>query len=85
MLGTRPRRTVLGRYSTSSLNNFGPFSVVPFCELPLETWESVWAGNVTATYLATQAVTPAMIGRRGRIDDTAAVGQPAQPLDLRPG
>lgn len=55
------------------VNNFGPFSVVPFCELPLETWESVWAGNVTATYLATQAVTPGMrSGGWGRIINISA-------------
>jgi NAD(P)-dependent dehydrogenase (short-subunit alcohol dehydrogenase family) len=42
------------------VNNFGPFSAVPFTELPHETWESIWAGNVTTTYLATQAVVPDM-------------------------
>ena len=42
------------------VNNFGPFSAVPFAELPPETWESIWAGNVTTTYLATQAVVPGM-------------------------
>lgn len=42
------------------VNNFGPFSAVPFAELPPETWESIWAGNVTTMYLATQAVVPGM-------------------------
>jgi len=55
------------------VNNFGPFSAVPFAELPHETWESVWAGNVTTTYLATQAVVPGMrAGGWGRIINLSA-------------
>jgi NAD(P)-dependent dehydrogenase (short-subunit alcohol dehydrogenase family) len=42
------------------VNNFGPFSAVPFERLPHDTWESIWAGNVTTTYLASQAVAPGM-------------------------
>jgi NAD(P)-dependent dehydrogenase (short-subunit alcohol dehydrogenase family) len=55
------------------VNNFGPFSAVPFAELPHETWESIWAGNVTTTYLATQAVAPGMrAGGWGRIINLSA-------------
>ena len=59
------RRTVEAAQDSLSgvdilVNNFGPFSAVPFADLPHETWESVWAGNVTAAYLATQAVVPGM-------------------------
>lgn len=42
------------------VNNFGPFSTMPFHRLPYDTWESVWAGNVTSAYLATQMVVPGM-------------------------
>jgi NAD(P)-dependent dehydrogenase (short-subunit alcohol dehydrogenase family) len=55
------------------VNNFGPFSAVPMAELPHENWESVWAGNVTATYLATQVVVPDMRTRGwGRIINLSA-------------
>jgi NAD(P)-dependent dehydrogenase (short-subunit alcohol dehydrogenase family) len=55
------------------VNNFGPFSAVPFAELPYETWETIWAGNVTATYLASQAVVPGMrAGGWGRIINLSA-------------
>jgi NAD(P)-dependent dehydrogenase (short-subunit alcohol dehydrogenase family) len=55
------------------VNNFGPFSAIPFEHLPLDTWESVWAGNVTATYLASQAVAPGMReGGWGRIVNLSA-------------
>lgn len=55
------------------VNNFGPFSAVPFTELPHETWESIWAGNVTTTYLATQAVVPGMrAGGWGRVINLSA-------------
>ena len=42
------------------VNNFGPFSAVPFEQLPYDSWESIWAGNVTATFVASQAVAPGM-------------------------
>jgi NAD(P)-dependent dehydrogenase (short-subunit alcohol dehydrogenase family) len=42
------------------VNNFGPFSAVPFEHLEQRTWEDVWAGNVTATFVASQAVAPGM-------------------------
>ncbi|MFS2293468.1 MAG: SDR family oxidoreductase [Actinomadura sp.] len=42
------------------INNFGPFSMVPFHRLPYEEWEHVWRGNVTSAYLATQLVVPGM-------------------------
>lgn len=42
------------------VNTFGPFSAVPFEQLSLEDWQGIWAANVTATFLASQAVAPGM-------------------------
>jgi NAD(P)-dependent dehydrogenase (short-subunit alcohol dehydrogenase family) len=55
------------------VNNFGPFSMVPFHRLPYEEWEHVWSGNVTSAYLATQLVVPGMRADGwGRIVNLAA-------------
>jgi NAD(P)-dependent dehydrogenase (short-subunit alcohol dehydrogenase family) len=42
------------------VNNYGPFAAVPFEHLEPQTWEDIWAGNVTATFVASQAVAPGM-------------------------
>lgn len=55
------------------VNNFGPFSMAPFHQLPVEDWQHVWDGNVTAAYLATQLVVPAMRQQEwGRIVNLSA-------------
>lgn len=50
----------LGGHVDILVNNFGPFALEPLASLPVEEWERIWAGNVTAAYLATQLVTPGM-------------------------
>lgn len=42
------------------VNNYGPFSMVPWRELPEQEWEAVLTGNLTAAYLASQLVLPQM-------------------------
>lgn len=55
------------------VNNFGPFSMVPFHQLPLEEWRRIWAGNVEAVYLATAAAVPALRATgRGRVVNVSA-------------
>lgn len=55
------------------VNNFGPFALEPLATLPVEEWERIWAGNVTAAYLASQLVTPGMRERGwGRIVNISA-------------
>lgn len=42
------------------VNNSGPFSAVPFADLPVGEYLRIWHANVTATYLATRRAAPAM-------------------------
>lgn len=42
------------------VNNYGPFSMVPFHQLRYEQWRQVWAGNVETAYLAAAAAVPEM-------------------------
>jgi 3-oxoacyl-[acyl-carrier protein] reductase len=36
------------------VNNSGPFSAVPFLDLPVHEFDRIWNANVTAAYLAVQ-------------------------------
>jgi NAD(P)-dependent dehydrogenase (short-subunit alcohol dehydrogenase family) len=55
------------------VNNFGPFSIEPLHQLPLEEWRRVWSGNVETVYLATAAAVPALReSGRGRIVNVSA-------------
>lgn len=55
------------------VNNFGPFSIVPFHQLPLEEWRRIWAGNVETIYLATAAAVSALRATgRGRVVNISA-------------
>lgn len=55
------------------VNNYGPFSIVPFQFLTEEEFKEVWDSNVTVAYLATQAVAPDMRSRGwGRIVNISA-------------
>lgn len=42
------------------VNNYGPFSMTPFAEMPEEEWVRIWDANVKTAYLAVQAVVPGM-------------------------
>ena len=42
------------------VNNSGPFSMTPFTDLPVDEWDRIWNGNVTAAFLATQMLAPQM-------------------------
>ena len=42
------------------VNNSGPFSMTPFTELPVDEWDRIWNGNVTAAFLATKMLAPQM-------------------------
>ncbi|MGH8927130.1 MAG: SDR family NAD(P)-dependent oxidoreductase [Acidimicrobiia bacterium] len=42
------------------VNNLGPFSMVPFAELPEPEWDRVLDANLKAAYLSTQVVVPGM-------------------------
>jgi NAD(P)-dependent dehydrogenase (short-subunit alcohol dehydrogenase family) len=55
------------------VNNYGPFSMTPFQEIPEAEWQAVLTGNLTATYLACQLVLPGMRQRGwGRIVNLSA-------------
>ncbi|MFC7550885.1 SDR family NAD(P)-dependent oxidoreductase [Plantactinospora sp. GCM10030261] len=55
------------------VNNYGPFSMVPFTQLDHADWQAVWSGNVTAIQLACQLVLPGMNDRRwGRVINVSA-------------
>ena len=42
------------------VNNYGPFSMTPFAEMPEEEFRRIFDANVTAAYIATKAVVPGM-------------------------
>lgn len=42
------------------VNNYGPFSMTPFAEMPEDEWDRIWDANVKATYVSVQAVVPGM-------------------------
>jgi NAD(P)-dependent dehydrogenase (short-subunit alcohol dehydrogenase family) len=55
------------------VNNLGPYSDVPFLELPEEQWDWVMSTNLKATYVLTQEFGPGMIDRQwGRIINISA-------------
>lgn len=55
------------------VNNYGPFSMVPFHELPEREFRQVWDGNVVVAYLAAQAVASGMRAQGwGRIVNLSA-------------
>lgn len=55
------------------VNNYGPFSIAPFHELPQKEFDQVWQGNVSVAFLASQAVADGMRSRGwGRIVNLSA-------------
>jgi NAD(P)-dependent dehydrogenase (short-subunit alcohol dehydrogenase family) len=42
------------------INNYGPFSMTPFAEMPEDEWDRIWNANVKAAYVAVQSVVPGM-------------------------
>lgn len=55
------------------VNNSGPFSMEPFAEMDESEFHRVWDANITAAFVATQAVTPGMRGAGwGRIVNISA-------------
>jgi 3-oxoacyl-[acyl-carrier protein] reductase len=42
------------------VNNYGPFSMTPFAEMPPDEFDRVWDANVKAAYVAVAAVAPDM-------------------------
>ena len=62
-----------GRPIQVLVNNFGPFSMTPFTEMPEHEWERIWSANVKAAFVAVQEIAPQM--RRsgwGRIVNVSA-------------
>lgn len=56
------------------INNAGIASSAPVAKISLEEWNRIFAVNVTATFLCTQAALPAMVERgSGRIVNIASV------------
>lgn len=55
------------------VNNYGPFSMTPLHQLPLDEWQQVWGGNVETAYLAAAAAAPWMrLAGWGRIVNVSA-------------
>jgi len=42
------------------VNNFGPFSMTPYAELPEQEWDRIFDANAKASYVATQCVVEGM-------------------------
>lgn len=57
---------VLGRFGHVDIlvNNVGPYSDVPFANLPVETWDRVMNSGLRACYLLAQSFAPGMRERR---------------------
>ena len=49
-----------GRPIQVLVNNFGPFSMTPFAEMPEEEFRRIWDANITAAHTAVRAVVPGM-------------------------
>jgi len=45
---------------TVLVNNYGPFSMTPFAEMPVEEFDRIWDGNVKAIYVAVRELVPGM-------------------------
>jgi len=45
---------------TVLVNNYGPFSMTPFVEMPVEEFDRIWDGNVKAVYAAVRELVPEM-------------------------
>ena len=55
------------------VNNSGPFDATPFSELEPDTWDDVWARNVTAIHAADPGRCPRNAGQQwGRIVNVSA-------------
>lgn len=70
----RDTRQLLGDRTIQVLvNNYGPFAMTPFAEMPEEEWDRISTANVKAAYVATQEVAPGMRERGwGRIVNVSA-------------
>ena len=53
------------------VNNSGPFSMVPFLALKPAEWDRIWTANVTAAYLTSKMLIPAM-RQWGRVVNVSA-------------
>ncbi len=42
------------------VNNYGPFSMTPFADMPIDEFRRIFDANVTASYAATRALVPDM-------------------------
>jgi NAD(P)-dependent dehydrogenase (short-subunit alcohol dehydrogenase family) len=54
-------RGVLGGRAIQVLvNNYGPFAMTPFAEMPEDEWDRIWNANVKAAFVAAQELAPEM-------------------------
>lgn len=53
-------REALGGPITVLVNNYGPFSMTPFAEMPVEEFDRIWDANVKAAYVAVRELVPEM-------------------------
>jgi NAD(P)-dependent dehydrogenase (short-subunit alcohol dehydrogenase family) len=54
------REALGGRPVTILINNYGPFSMTPFAEMPVEEFDRIWHANVKAAYVAVAELVPEM-------------------------
>jgi len=54
------REALGGGPITVLVNNYGPFSMTPFVEMPVEEFDRIWDGNVKAVYAAVRELVPEM-------------------------
>lgn len=53
-------REALGSPIQVLINNYGPFSMTPFAEMPEDEWDRIWDANVKVAYVAVRSVVPGM-------------------------
>jgi len=49
-----------GRTIQVLVNNYGPFAMTPFAEMPEEEWDRIWNANVKAAFVGIQELVPGM-------------------------
>jgi len=66
-------RQLGGREIQVLVNNYGPFAMTPFAEMPEGEWDRIWTANVKTAYVAAKEAAPGMRKLRwGRIINVSA-------------
>lgn len=60
LLVAEARDALGGRDIQVLVNNYGPFAMTPFAEMPEDEWDRIWNANVKAAVIAVQELAPEM-------------------------